>query len=30
LTYTDQGKSFRYHGTVYSAEFDLAVKVSRR
>lgn len=30
VTYTDQGKSFRHHATVYSAEFDLATKVSSR
>lgn len=30
VTYTDKDKSFRHHGTVYSAEFDLASKLSRR
>jgi hypothetical protein len=30
VTYTDQGKSFRHHAAVYSSEFDVAAKVSRR
>ncbi|MGB5349563.1 MAG: hypothetical protein WBN10_08180 [Polyangiales bacterium] len=30
LTYTDGNESFRHSGTVYSAQFDLAEKLSRR
>ncbi len=30
LTYTDGNKSFRHHATVYSGEFDLVAKLSRR
>ncbi|MGB5547782.1 MAG: hypothetical protein WBM74_14510, partial [Polyangiales bacterium] len=30
LTYTDGNESFEYSSTVYSAQFDLAAKLSRR
>jgi hypothetical protein len=30
VTYTDGTKSFRHHGIAYSAEFDVAAKLSRR
>jgi hypothetical protein len=30
LTYTDGSKSFRHHATVYSDEFDLVTRLTRR
>jgi hypothetical protein len=30
VTFTDGNKSFRHHATVYSGEFDLVAKLSRR
>ncbi len=30
LTYTDRDRSFRHSATVYSAQFDLAAKLSNR